>query len=251
MRDRMYRLGYDRRSVVALGALVGTALIAAVVWRRYIDFDTTDRLLLGCWVLMAVLMASHVDLRRDLPVGLVALAGGAFIETWGTRSGLWTYFTHEKPPLFILLAWPPATLATDRITRALDAVTARFAGEIRFWFRAWLAVMAGFTVLLAWWGIPGYGHPLTWITGVIVVSVLVTKSDHRVDLCRFVAGSLLGYLFERWGTTRQAWTYVSGGTPPLAAVLAHGFASIAFLRCVDVATVGYRRGSGRRPVRIL
>jgi hypothetical protein len=67
-----------------------------------------------------------------------------------------------------------------------------------------------------------------------VVLVLATCRDFRVDLCRFAGGAALGYLLERWGTTRECWTYWSGGTPPLVAVLAHGFAAIAFLRAVDV-----------------
>ena len=240
-------MGYDRRSVVVLATLVGTGLAAAAVWHRYIDFGDADWLLIGCWILIAALLAQHVDYARDIPVAIVAFAGGAFIETWGTHAGLWTYFTHQKPPLFILLAWPPATLATDRIARFLDVATSRLPVGRRAWRRGWLAVLGGFLALLAWWTIPGDRHPLTWITGVIVVLVTVTSTDHRLDLCRFVAGSLLGYLFERWGTSREAWTYWSGGTPPLVAVLAHGFASIAFLRCVDLATRRYRRaGRGAR-----
>jgi len=40
----------------------------------------------------------------------------------------------------------------------------------------------------------------------------------------------LGYFLERWGTTRECWTYYTHATPPLFAVLAHGMAAVAFWR---------------------
>jgi hypothetical protein len=215
-----------------------------VVWRGYLDFGNADPLLLTCWLVMLVLMVSRVDAGRDTRVAIVALAGGAFIEAWGTRAGLWTYFTLEKPPLFILLAWPPATLATERLARLAEAASAVLVGRREIWRYAWIVIVGGFVAYLAWWARPGYGHPLTWLAGAAIATVLVTRGDHRVDVCRFVAGAALGYLLERWGTTRACWTYWSGGTPPLVAVLAHGFAAIAFLRTVDVWQRAARRWTG-------
>jgi hypothetical protein len=46
----------------------------------------------------------------------------------------------------------------------------------------------------------------------------------------FIAGTALGYFLELWGTTRECWTYYTGQTPPLFAVLAHGMAAVAFWR---------------------
>ena len=46
----------------------------------------------------------------------------------------------------------------------------------------------------------------------------------------FAAGAGLGYFLERWGTTRECWTYYTLQTPPLFAVLAHGMAAVAFWR---------------------
>jgi hypothetical protein len=147
-----------------------------------------------------------------------------------------------KPPLFILLAWPPATLATERLARLVGAATSAVAAHREPWRAGWIVLIGGFTCYLAWWARPGYHYPLTWLAGVAIAFVLSTCRDHRVDVCRFLGGAALGYLLERWGTTRQCWTYWSGGTPPLVAVLAHGFAAIAFLRVVDV----WQRASDRR-----
>jgi len=46
----------------------------------------------------------NADLRKDLPLALIALAGEFIIEAWGTLSGLWTYYTFETPPLWIIPA---------------------------------------------------------------------------------------------------------------------------------------------------
>jgi hypothetical protein len=228
-----HRIGYDRRSAIVVGVLCGSGLVAGLVWRRYLEFGDPDPLLMACWLIMLVLMIAHVDIRHDARVAAVALAGGAFIEWWGTRAGLWEYFTLARPPLFILLAWPPATLAIERLAWAAGALAPP---PGRAWRGVWISVIGGFAVYFTWWLRPGYGHPLTWIAGAAMLGVLVTCRDHRVDVCRFVAGAALGYLLERWGTSRGCWEYWSGGTPPVAAVLAHGFAAIAFLRVVDVLT---------------
>jgi hypothetical protein len=229
----LHRIGYDRRSAAVVAILCGCGLVAGLVWRRYLEFSDPDPLLMACWLTMLVLMIAHVDVRHDTRVAAVALAGGGFIELWGTRTGLWEYFTLARPPLFILLAWPPATLAIERLARIAGALVP---DEGRAWRAVWIAVVGGFTAYFAWWSRHAYAHPLTWIAAAAIIAVLATCRDHRVDVCRFVAGAALGYPLERWGTSRGCWEYWSGGTPPLVAVLAHGFAAIAFLRVVDVLT---------------
>lgn len=222
--------GFDRRSARLLGlfALVGTA--AAVIWREHVSLslDDLDPLLGACWVGMAALATHRVQVKRDARLAAVALAGGALIEAWGTRAGLWTYFTGEQPPLFILPAWPAAALATERVAGWLDrrapsprplAVSA-----------LWVAAMAVFLALLIPWMAPGWRHPLNAVAAACVALTLATGRDRRSDLLRFVAGCLVGYPLEYWGTSRACWTYWSGEIPPLVAVLSHGFATVAFAR---------------------
>lgn len=239
----------NKRSFIVLAILGAVGGLAAIVWREYVSFADTDALLVVCWVMMALLMAHRVDPARDVKLALVAFAGGALIESWGTRAGLWTYFSHEQPPLFILPAWPAAALATERIAQRVDLVAKSL--PITRWRAIWIASMLGFVVLLAVWTAPGRGHPLSWIAAAFVAITLLTGSDRRLDLSRFVAGSLLGYLLERWGTTSQCWVYWDGASPPLAAVLSHGFATVAFSRGASFLgkvhssqlTVDRRRGS--------
>lgn len=222
-----------KKGLIVLGILGAVGGATAIVWREYISLADTDALLVVCWTMMALLACWRVDPKRDLRLALVAFAGGALIESWGTRAGLWTYFTHEQPPLFILPAWPAAALATERIARRADLLLGSMPMPIRRWRSIWIASMLGFVVLLAVWTAPGRAHPLTWVAAVFVAITVTTGSDRRADLSRFIAGSLLGYLLERWGTTSECWTYWDGLKPPVVAVFAHGFATVAFARVTD------------------
>jgi hypothetical protein len=250
------RAGYDKKSLALLlfVAAIGTA--SGFVWRDYVSLKWADfdPLLVFCWLLMVALGAWRFSARRDLPLAAVAFVGGALIETWGTRSGLWTYFTHEKPPLFILPAWPLAALATERIGRmielALERTRVRLGPQPIRALHA--AALIAFCMFLWTWTAPGRAHPTTTIAYALVAIVCLTGfaggRTAREDLLRFVAGSLLGALLEYWGTTRFCWTYWDLKTPPLPAVLSHGFATVAFARGVAIASKLVERS--RRIVRV-
>ena len=216
-------------------AVLVVATASGVVWREYLSltWDDFDPLLVFCWLSMVALGAFRFSLRKDLPLAAVAFAGGALIETWGTRSGLWTYFTHEKPPLFILPAWPVAALATERLARALD----RFAPvrDALAWRVAYAGAMSVFCIYLWIWSAPGRAHPTTALAYALVAVTCLSTTAPRRDVLLFAAGSVLGLLLEYWGTTRLCWTYWDGKTPPVCAVLSHGFATVAFARGVWLA----------------
>ena len=229
------RGAYDKKSLVVLATVGAVALASGIVWREYVSltWEDFDPLLVFCWLLMVGLAAFRFTPRRDLPLAAVAFVGGALIETWGTRSGLWTYFTHEKPPLFILPAWPVAALATERIGRAVARPLARLGDRSVRALHA--AALIAFCILLWTWTAPGRAHPTTAVAYGLVAITCASGKTPREDLVRFVAGSLLGWLLEYWGTTRFCWTYWDGRTPPLASVLSHGFATVAFARGVWIA----------------
>ncbi len=230
------RAGYDKKSLAVVATIVAIGTASGFVWRDYVSLTWADfdPLLVFCWLLMVALAAWRFSIRRDLPLAAVAFVGGAMIETWGTRSGLWTYFTNEKPPLFILPAWPIAALATERITRMIERIPVKLGRRAPI--RALHAVaLIAFCMFLWTWTAPGRSHPTTTIAYVLVVITCVaslTGRTPRQDLLRFVAGSILGALLEYWGTTRFCWTYWDHETPPLPAVLSHGFATVAFARGV-------------------
>jgi hypothetical protein len=192
-----------------------------------------DWLLIGVFAAMSLLIMAGADVRRDGVILLVGLAGGLAIETWGTQTQLWTYYTLERPPLWIIPAWPIASLSIDRLYRLLLRLTHTWnasAFRILYWM-----ILPGFLVIMLAFVAPTLDKSLTWASLALCVVLTLTPRDERGAVLTFVAGAGLGYFLERWGTTRACWTYYTGQTPPLFAVLAHGMAALAFWRAAALA----------------
>lgn len=220
------RDGYDRRSAVTLALLIAGYATVAVVWNRYLDLSRgMDWLLGGIWLFMTALLCWGIAPRRDGVRAVVGLGGGLYIEAWGTVTSIWWYFTDERPPLWILPAWPVAAIAIDRLSRALDLVLP--AGEHR---AIWWVTLPPFVGLMTWFVAPYLHEPLTWLSIAAMLVVLVTPGRTRQDVTLMLAGAGLGFFLEYWGTSRRCWNYYTGEIPPIAAVLAHGFAAVAFQR---------------------
>ncbi|MGD8759705.1 MAG: hypothetical protein PVJ07_05595 [Anaerolineales bacterium] len=234
-----------------VGFMVTVSLIA-VYWRPlFIDYvhwlssgpdlwARLDWLLLGVFVAMLLLIMVGADWKADLRIVLVGFAGGLAIESWGTQTDLWHYFTLERPPLWIIPAWPIASLAIDRLFRMLDWLYGRWMSESRsdgFFRWCYWIIFPGFLALLVSFVWPALDRPGTWLASALCLLLTAMPTDKRAAVLTFVAGSGLGYFLERWGTTRACWTYYTQQTPPLFAVLAHGMASVIFMRVVEFAKV--------------
>ena len=204
-------------------------------WWRYIDW-----LLIGIFAFMSITIIARADLKTDLLIIFVGICGGLAIESWGTQTNLWHYYTAERPPLWIIPAWPIASLSIDRLTRALIFLTTKvtkereektFVSFVPFVFKVlyWLT-FASFLVLMVTFVAPTFDKSYTWLSLILCILLILTPTDHRFALLTFIAGAGLGYYLELWGTTRQCWTYYTYQTPPLFAVLAHGMAAVAFWR---------------------
>jgi hypothetical protein len=205
-------------------------------WWRYIDW-----LLIGIFAFMSITIIARADLKTDLLIIFVGICGGLAIESWGTQTNLWFYYTDERPPLWIIPAWPIASLSIDRITRFLDyglqslQTLARrviqrqesLDSVVRILY--WLT-FASFLILMVVFVAPTFDKSYTWLSLGLCVLLILTPTDYRFALLTFIAGSGLGYYLELWGTTRQCWTYYTYQTPPFFAVLAHGMAAVAFWR---------------------
>ncbi len=201
-------------------------------WWRYIDW-----LLLGIFGFMSITIIARANLKTDLLIIFVGVCGGLAIESWGTQTNLWHYYTAERPPLWIIPAWPIASLSIDRITRFLDygvrhllsleqsQETLDSVFKILYWitFASFLSLMLIFVA-------PTFDKSFTWFALILCVLLVLTPTNYRYALLTFLAGSGLGYYLELWGTTRECWTYYTLQTPPLFAVLAHGMAAVAFWR---------------------
>jgi len=206
-------------------------------WWLYMDW-----LLIGLFLFMSITIVARADLRADGLIVLVATIGGLVIETWGTQTNLWHYYTSERPPLWIVPAWPIATLCIDRITRQLDFLTAQLhrtrqegafegtgPGAVNCRALYWITFVAFIAVMLVFVA-PTFNRSYTILATMLCIVLILTPTDHRRTLLVFTAGTALGYFLELWGTTRECWTYYTFQTPPLFAVLAHGMAAVAFWR---------------------
>jgi len=177
---------------------------------------------------MSLTIVARANLRVDGLIVLVATIGGLVIEAWGTQTNLWFYYTSERPPLWIIPAWPIATLSIDRITRTLSYVLpkeSKCVYQILYWM-----IFVLFYGLMLFFVSPTFNKPYTVLALLLCALLILTPPDYRIAFLVFIAGTGLGYFLELWGTTRQCWTYYTYQTPPLFAVLAHGMAAVAFWR---------------------
>jgi hypothetical protein len=236
---------WTRDSSILLGGFFVTIFLIVYIWwplaeeyLAYVDWNGEwwrymDWLLLGIFGFMSVTIIARANLKTDLLIIFVGICGGLAIESWGTQTNLWFYYTEERPPLWIIPAWPIASLSIDRITRLLDFFTAKIAkqreGEKVFKIFYWLT-FASFLSLMLVFVAPTFDKSYTWLSLGLCVLLVLTPTDHRFAFLTFSAGAGLGYYLELWGTTRECWTYYTYQTPPLFAVLAHGMAAVAFWR---------------------
>jgi hypothetical protein len=250
-------MGWTRASYYLLSGFVLLCGVIVYAWwplaeelLAYIDWSGPwwlyfDWLLVGIWLAMSLLIMAGADLRADAWIVLVGFAGGLVIESWGTQTEIWWYYTAERPPLWIIPAWPITSLSIDRLVRILQHVipptTKRTKNHkekscaplrVPSWFfhiLYWLVFPAFYALMLAFvW--PTLDKSFTILALLLVTFLILTPSDARTALLTFVAGSGLGYFLEYWGTTRECWSYYTLATPPVFAVFAHGMAAVAFWR---------------------
>ena len=256
---------WTRDSSILLGGFLLTIFLIAYIWwplaeeyLKYVDWHGEwwrylDWLLLGIFGFMSITIIARANLKTDVLIIFVGICGGLAIESWGTQTNLWHYYTAERPPLWIIPAWPIANLSIDRITRTFIFLTTRdtkgfkeksfvdfvpFVFKILYWmtFTLFLSLMLVFVA-------PTFDKSYTWLALILCLLLILTPTDHRYALLTFSAGSGLGYYLELWGTTRECWTYYTNQTPPLFAVLAHGMAAVAFWRAgLLVKMIGERIG---------
>jgi hypothetical protein len=270
---------WTRDSSILLGGFFVTIFLIVYIWwplaeeyLAYVDWNGEwwrymDWLLLGIFAFMSITIIARANLQTDLLIVFVGLCGGLAIESWGTQTDLWFYYTDERPPLWIIPAWPIASLSIDRITRVLIFFTTKITtlatdllGKSCVWFSAgeehkektlvnflfkifyWITFTSFLTLMLVFVA-PTFDKSFTWFALILCFLLIFTPTDHRFAWLTFIAGSGLGYYLELWGTTRQCWIYYTYQTPPLFAVLAHGMAAVAFWRAgLVVKMLGERFG---------
>ncbi len=251
--------GWTKHSSILLSGFLLTIFLIVYIWwplaeeaLAYVDWNGPwwlymDGLLLGIFLFMSLTIISRADLKTDGLIVFVGVFGGLAIESWGTQTNLWHYYTAERPPLWIIPAWPIASLSIDRITKTLDYCIRRLQSLVQsqptpkqpvgpgdtlhsiFKIFYWI-IFASFYALMLAFVAPTFDKSYTWLSLLLCGLLILTPTDHRIAVLTFLAGAGLGYYLELWGTTRECWTYYTFQKPPLFAVLAHGMAAVAFWR---------------------
>jgi len=233
--------GWTRASYALMSLFLAVILLIIIVWWPLVlDYAATydpdypfwvqfDWLLLGIFAVMSLLIMAGANFKRDAWIVIIGLCGGLVIESWGTQTQLWIYYTQERPPLWIIPAWPIASLSIWRLVKLLELVFRRQKSTRLFTILYWF-IFPVFFILMTWFIRPSYEKSLTWMAWLTCILLILAPSDRRLAVLNFIAGSGLGYFLEVWGTTRQCWIYYTLQTPPLFAVLAHGLAAVAFWR---------------------
>ena len=191
-----------------------------------------DWLLVGNFLVMSALIMVGADLKKDSWITVVALAGGLAIEGWGTQTGLWTYYTQETPPLWIIPAWPVAQLAINRIVRFLHITLPKHPSKL--WVVLYWIIFPIFLLTMLPFVWPTLRHPLTILATLACILITISPTNHRTTVITFVSAISLGYFLELWGTTRECWTYYTDTTTPLFTIFAHGMAAVAVWRVTDI-----------------
>lgn len=237
-------LGWNRTSYALLSSFLVLLFLIGYIWWPLLEaylatYNPTipfwyqmDWLLLGIWLVMTLLIMANANMKTDWLITVVGFFGGLVIESWGTQTWLWSYYTSERPPLWIIPAWPVASLSIDRLYRLLRRWTRSLPNQV-FTILYWL-IFPLFYLLMWLFVLPTLNKSLTIMALVLCAFLILTPTDKRAMLLTFMAGSGLGYFLERWGTTRQCWTYYTLETPPVFAVFAHGMAAVAFWRVAQL-----------------
>jgi hypothetical protein len=248
--QKTWKQFWTRDSSILLSVFFITIILIVYIWwplaqeyLKYVDWHGAwwrymDWLLLGIFGFMSITIISRANIKTDLLIIFVGICGGLAIESWGTQTNLWHYYTAERPPLWIIPAWPIASLSIDRITRLLNWIIERKATTldssrsipVGLLSTLYWTIFGSFLTLMVIFITPTFDKSYTWFSLILCILLIVTPTNYRYALLTFMAGSALGYFLERWGTTRECWTYYTNQTPPLFAVLAHGMAAVAFWR---------------------
>lgn len=248
LRRALSLFGWTKHSSILLGGFLLTIFLIVYIWwplaeevLSYIDWNGPwwlymDWLLVGIFLFMSLTIISRANLKTDSLIVFVGVFGGLAIESWGTQTNLWRYYTAERPPLWIIPAWPIASLSIDRITRFLNWLIEQAAPPNKpaalsslFCILYWMT-FASFYALMLLFVAPTFDKSYTVLSLLLCGLLILTPTDYRLAFLTFLAGAGLGYFLELWGTTRECWTYYTYQKPPFFAVLAHGMAAVAFWR---------------------
>jgi hypothetical protein len=220
-----------RRLLYSAGAALLVAVIA--LWRRDLFVEALritiiqlrrggqarwqvvgEIALLGAILLMTLrTITARIDPKRDVLIVIYATILGWLVEAWGTRVGVWSYYTGERPPLWIIPGWTLGALVIDR---AADEVESRFGLRLASLNRSlyWGYVVA-FALVFWCFVLPAAPQLSSLAVFGLLAAGLIVRPDPR-DLRFLLTGLVYVFFADFWGTTNECWAYylqrrLSGG----------------------------------------
>ena len=158
-------------------------------------------------LLTAKALTLDADPVRDLLIVLPASCFGFLAELWGTHSGLWTYFTGERPPYWIIPAWSIGALVVERLSRRTDGLLgvplARLNKDALYW--AW--VLLFYCVFISFLAAKLRAAQCL-LPAALTAAVLIPGGERRRrDISILLTGTFCVFWADLWGTTNHCWTY--------------------------------------------
>ncbi|MFA6029418.1 MAG: hypothetical protein WC969_06175 [Elusimicrobiota bacterium] len=169
-------------------------------------------LLAGIFALVLRALAADFEPRRDLPAALAATLAGYLAETWGTRGGLWVYYTRETPPLWIVPAWTAGTLVIDRLARAARGRLGRFLSE-EAQHRGYRILSGLFLLVFGIFVFSVSADPADALLLALLAWALLARSSAE-DFWTLATGLVLVFFADLWGTTNGCWSYYTQRSSP-------------------------------------
>ena len=169
---------------------------------------------------------------RDALGALAAAVAGWSAEAWGTRLGLWSYYTGERPPLWIVPAWPLGALVIERAGRALrerfgPAPDSLYAGPRA----ACLLCVLSFCA-------PRLGNVWAWAGPAAVAASLWLGASPAEEGWTLAAGLVCVFFADTWGTSMRCWSYYMGRAPrgwSVGVVFGMAFDTALVIGCLRLA----------------
>ena len=147
------------------------------------------------------------DPVTDCLTVLVTSFFGFLAELWGTQSGLWTYYTGEKPPYWIVPAWALGVLVVERLARRAGEQPGGVFAKLRSdnFYRAWVLLFyCVFVPFIA----TKLSAPACVLPILLTAAVLFPGKKHRTRYTRILfTGTVCVFFADLWGTTNHCWTY--------------------------------------------
>ncbi|MEK7747006.1 MAG: hypothetical protein AAB576_10095 [Elusimicrobiota bacterium] len=159
----------------------------------------------GILLATARLIPARVEPRRDGAIAVLATVAGFVAEYWGTHAGLWTYYTRERPPLWIVPAWTLGALVIDRLGSRAESTLAPRCGAAAHRAAYWTLLIFFLLVTMSFVfprpSLASYGGLAA------LAAALAYRAEARRDAWLFAAGLACVFFADLWGVTNNCWRY--------------------------------------------